>query len=150
MKLQKFLNQYKWPIVIILTIITALVTTMFLWVDASRNIGEQINSVYEKERLVSQDFANSYELSGITCHLNDENNIIIFREDDCYLKATYSKNGDLLTKEFEDTRISSNMGTNIILVVATSLLGFFLSFGGCVLLDHILAKVEQKRLAKKK
>lgn len=144
MKLAKFIGKHTWKIAIIFAIIAAIVTSLVLYTDAKKNIDAQINELYAKDTLVQQDFSNVYNLNGITCYINTENNVIIFNAEDCSLKATYSKNGILLTKELEDLRVGSAISSFICVVVLTFICVFLISTLILILLASILEDINEK------
>ena len=102
MKAREYIDEHPWRIIIIPSIIITLLVAALIFIDASRNIDDQIASLYEKEQLITQDFSEIYELSNVTCNINKENNVIVFREQDCSLTVKYSKNGGLITVELHE------------------------------------------------
>ena len=148
MAFRQFLNKYVWVIVSICTAIFVVVTIALLYADGSRNIEEQVLDLYHKDKLVQQDFSKASDLSGVTCYINEQHNIYVFKNEDCWLKVKYSKAGEVLTKEFKDERLGSNIGVAIALVFASMILGFCVSFLLIALLDTIARKIYERGQAK--
>ena len=147
MKFRKFLDDHVSTLLLVAILIATIITFVILRFDASRSIEDQINALYEKEKLVSQDFAEAYELSDVTCYINDNNNVIIFRDNDCQLKVTYSKNGELLTKEFKDLRTGNDFWESFALIFAIGCLTGMLSTLLVCVLVALLPNGKEKRAA---
>lgn len=149
MKLRKFLDRHVSAIISIITLIAMVIAIGALHLDAARNIDDQIKDLYAKDMLVQEDFSNAYKLSGVSLQTNENNNVILFIAEDCTLKVTYSKSGELLEKEYEDLRPGKNVLVAVFIVAA-------LAFAACISsafilcgLDCILEKREKKLEAKK-
>ena len=150
MAFRKFLDKHVWTILTIIGIIVAIVIFATLRIDATRDIDDQIKELYDKEKLVEQDFSNAHSLSGVVCYINEASNVVILNAKDCSLKVAYNKNGELLTKEFVDNRIGASFFVCIVIAIAAGFLACFVCGFGLALLDTILAKVEEKKLTVKR
>lgn len=150
MKFRQFLDNYSWAIIIFFVVIAAVITIISIHADASRSIEEQVTDLYEKERIVSGDFSKVYELSNVTCYINEENSVFIFTTNDCELKVTYNKNGDVLTKEFKDTRIGTDILTSVLVVLFISICTFTASGTLLATLYLVMTIVEEKAIKQKR
>jgi len=150
MKFRQFLAKYIFVILAIIGITAAVITFAGLRIDATRDIQDQVDELYEKERLVGKNFANAYGLSGVTCYSNEDNNVIIFNSNDCSLKVTYNKNGELLTKEFNDYRLGNNFIAILFTTIGTGILAALVFGFAIAFLDYFLYEAGEKKLAKKR
>ncbi len=148
MKSRKFLKKYAMAMVIFITIIATALSALFIFLDSSRSIDDQINNLYEKDKLVQQSFANAYELNGVTCYINESDVVVVFESADCSLKTIYNKQGEVLTKEFEDSRLGTNLGAAIALLVSIAFVTAGWSFILLGALDIALSKLEKEKQAK--
>lgn len=146
---RKWLDKHVGAIITIFAILIGALAVVLIYMDAARNIDNQVDALYEKADLVEQDFANAYELGGVTCYINKETNVIVFQESDCMLKVTYNKDGELLTKEFEDYRIGKNIGVSIAVVGGISIIAGICSAFLLIILDGALAAKEKRNEIKK-
>lgn len=152
MKFTKFIGEHALKIAVIIGIISSIVVSVLLYIDGNKNIDCQIEELYAKDVLVQQDFSNAYTLKGITCYINEDNNVIIFNAKDCSLKATYNKDGILLAKEVEDLRLGSNSLSFAITVVLIFIVTLFLSAMLLLFLSGVsegIAEIIGKRVKKK-
>lgn len=150
MKFRQLLEKYVWTIIIFFIVIAIVITILALHTDASRSIEDQITDLYEKERIVSEDFSKAYELSNVTCYINEDNNTFIFTSEDCELTVKYSKDGEVLTKEFKDTRLGIDFFLCVLIVIFISICTFMASGALLVLLHLVLTMVEEKVIKQKR
>ncbi len=148
MKFRAFLDKHAWTILAIIAILAAVMIFVVIRINATSSIDDQVKELYEKSRLVEQDFSNAHNLSGVVCYINEATNLVIFNAKDCTLKVAYDKSGELLTKEFTDNRIGANFVATIFTVIGGGVLSFMIFGVALIGLDEILRKAEEKRLAK--
>lgn len=150
MKFRQLLDKYTWHIIIFFIVIAVVITILALQTDAARSIEDQVTDLYEKERIVSEDFSKAYELSNVTCYINEDNNVFIFTAEDCELTVKYSKDGETLTKEFKDTRIGTDFLLSVLIVIFISICTFIASGTLLALLYLVLTIVEEMVIKQKR
>ncbi len=149
MRVSKFLDKYSFAIITLLVIIAIAITGTALFTDASRDVENQIADLYEKERLVGEDFSNAKVLSGVTCYINEDDTVFIFTSNDCELTVKYSKDGEVLTKELKDTRIGKDFLLSVLVVIFMGICTFTTS-GFLLALLYLVVTMVEERLIKHK
>ena len=136
----EFLDKHTFVIWVVLALCFAVVLTFALIVPEFKPIDDQAAVLYSKAETVEKDFSSVLEMSDVTISFFESEIKVTLKEKFCTLNITYAKDGTIIAKQLENSRLCDTLPGLIFGIVLLLFVSAMISFIFVYVVESICKK----------
>ena len=136
----KFMMKHDVTIGVALAVCLFMFLAVVLIVPELKPIDDQVATLYSQAEAIEEDFSSVREMSNVTISFFESKIKVTLKEKFCTLNITYSKDGTIIAKQLEDSRLCDTLPGLISGIVLLLFLSAMLSFIFVYVVEYICKK----------